>query len=723
MKFKIKGRKVLFTKPEFELIAGLGGGGNRITLNDERLGDFGLRYFNTGKSVQRCHITDALLQHNRDDPRVESDDVVKLALLHLLGNVMFGHQSRVSFPIGYINLVDDFDAFDKFPWGEVIWEELLTHAGRCAQSLKARGRGRVTFGGSLPYRWEIYAKISAQFLHEAIFENPEFEVSKIVPSERELNDPSLALFASEYIRRGIDDTVQHIESSEKVATVARNLSVGSAKKRKLSTTGNAQNKPKEKRKRIIHSMEGEFLPKRKSKRKKESQSQIITILNDMKKMQESQGKVLKMILEQLEKQKGDDTEERGFKKIDDEIVNENVESEDMENKNMGKDTILEKDGTDHGYVGKDGTSRHDDNDLGHVDTTVINEGDDKIKEGMRDERSIGTLFKLFETQFSDQFFEQMDKEVNAILKGTIEGNIFEKESGSDMEPAANANFKKVQMDSTIDEQGITLPEEGMAIKGKCMDVDVATKELVEHVKMDTIIDAQPISEYNGNAKNEAPCVLTRKSKRQTKEPQKLSLSGRKVQKKTQKMKEAVKSKFKVTLSQMEVVIGPFSLNPKEMHPQEDIDKLKTFLECGMLKRKARTGVRKIYTKGDENMTKKPIVLDKFIISSKTWLYDLFMDQEWLDTLHMEVGMFYLEVKRFNYKLTQTYSTVTPFFLECLKRHQDDIDKKIKTKEDVGKYLMMDMDIRDIRTDQMAAYRMKMATELVRFAESNMAAKE
>ncbi|VFQ79430.1 unnamed protein product [Cuscuta campestris] len=554
MKFKIKGRKVLFTKPEFELIAGLGSGGIRITLNDERLGDFGLRYFNTGKSIQRCHITDALLQHNKDDLGVETDDVVKLALLHLLGNVMFGHQSCVSFPIGYINLVDDLDAFDKFPWGEVIWEELLTHVGRCAQSLKARERGRVMFGGFV--------------------------------------------FA----------------------------------------------------------------------------------------LQESQGKVLKMILEQLERQKGDDTEERGFKKIDDEIVNENVESEDMENKNMGNDTILEEDGTDHGDVGKDGTSRHDDNDLGHVDTTVINEGDDKIKQ-----------------------------EVNAILKGTIEGNIFEKEVGSDMEPAANANFEKVQMDSTIDEQGITLPEEGMDIKGKCMDVDAATKELVEHVKMDTIIDAQPISEYNGNVENEAPCVLTRK----------------------------------ITLSQMEVVIGPFSLNPKEMPPQEDIDKLKTFIECGMLKRKARTGVRKIYTKGDENMTKKPIVLDKFIISSKTWLYDLFMDQEWLDTLHMEVGMFYLEVKRFNYKLTQTYSTVTPFFLECLKQHQDDIDKKIKTKEDVGsvsnltaevfgfarngscgmfvlkiaEYLIMDMDIRDIRTDQMAAYRMKMATELVQFAESNMAAKE
>ncbi|VFQ79276.1 unnamed protein product, partial [Cuscuta campestris] len=220
-------------------------------------------------------------------------DVVKLALLHLLGNVMFGHQSCVSFPIGYINLVDDLDAFDKFPWGEVIWEELLTHAGRCAQSLKARGGGRVTFGGFV--------------------------------------------FA----------------------------------------------------------------------------------------LQESQGKVLKMILEQLERKKGDDTEERGFKKIDDEIVNENVESEDMENKNMGKDTILEEDGTNHGDVGKDGTSRHDDND------------------------------QLSETQFSDQFFEQMDKEVNAILKGTIEGNIFEKEGGSDMEPAANANFEKVQLDSIIDEQGIT----------------------------------------------------------------------------------------------------------------------------------------------------------------------------------------------------------------------------------------------------------------------------
>ncbi|VFQ73127.1 unnamed protein product [Cuscuta campestris] len=189
-------------------------------------------------------------------------------------------------------------AFEKFP--------SLRESGHC-QIVK----GREDW---IPrcLRWEIYAKISGQFLQEAIFENPEFEVSKIVPSERELNDPSLALSASEYIGRGIHDTVQHIESSEKGATLARNRNVGSAKKRKLSTTGNAQNKPKEKRKRISHCMKGEFLPKRKSKRKKESQSQIITILNDMKKMQESQGKVVNMVLEQLERQKGDDTEERAF---------------------------------------------------------------------------------------------------------------------------------------------------------------------------------------------------------------------------------------------------------------------------------------------------------------------------------------------------------------------------------------------------------------------------
>ncbi|VFQ69775.1 unnamed protein product [Cuscuta campestris] len=439
-------------------------------------------------------------KHNRDDPAVESDDVVKLALLHLLGNVMFGHQPCVTFSIRYINLVDDLDAFNKFTWGEDIWEELLTHAGRCAQSLKARGRGKVTFGGFV--------------------------------------------FA----------------------------------------------------------------------------------------LQESQWKVLKMILEQLERQKGDDTEERGFKKIDDEIVNENenVESEDMENKNMGKDTILEQDGTDHEDVGKDATSKHDDTDLGHVDTTVSNEGDDKIKE----------------------------------------------------------------------------------------DIPVG--------------------------------------KRQTKEPQKLSLSGRKVPKKTQKMKEAVKSKFEVTLSQMEVVIGPFSLHPK-----------------------ARTGVRKIYTKGDENMTKKPIILDKFIISSKTWLYDLFMDQEWLDTLKVCFPMgpirFCLYAPEYwgtlgaasaaveskivwvynskggrSLKEIAEYSTC----IKCLLPKLMDLcdvyinhptgpmgDNKLHLKAvdfcpqqtDAGncgmfvlkivEYLMMDMDIKDIRTDDMAAYRMKMATELVRFAESNMAAKE
>ncbi|VFQ67113.1 unnamed protein product, partial [Cuscuta campestris] len=51
--------------------------------------------------------------------------------------------------------------------------------------------------------------------------------------------------------------------------------------------------------------------------------------------------------------------------------------------------------------------------------------------------------------------------------------------------------------------------------------------------------------------------------------------------------------------------------------------------------------------------------------------------------HIEVGMFYLEVKRFHYKLSQKYGTTTPFFMDALKKHHDKVGAKGKTARDVG----------------------------------------
>ncbi|VFQ99258.1 unnamed protein product [Cuscuta campestris] len=131
------------------------------------------------------------------------------------------------------------------------------------------------------------------------------------------------------------------------------------------------------------------------------------------------------------------------------------------------------------------------------------------------------------------------------------------------------------------------------------------------------------------------------------------------------------------------VIERNTVESKQNEKEDDIYRLKTYLEKGMLKRMSKSGGRRMYTKEEDNLENNPLILDVHTVNNKTWLYDLFMDQEWLGTLHIEVGMFYLEVKRFHYKLSQKYGTTTPFFMDALKKHHDKVGAKGKTARDVG----------------------------------------
>ncbi|CAH9071072.1 unnamed protein product, partial [Cuscuta epithymum] len=68
----------------------------------------------------------------------------------------------------------------------------------------------------------------------------------------------------------------------------------------------------------------------------------------------------------------------------------------------------------------------------------------------------------------------------------------------------------------------------------------------------------------------------------------------------------------------------------------------------------------------------PMLLDNVKIEYKTWLYKLFVNPEWLDATHIEVGMFYLGMKQFQYKLQFPYSTCSPYFLQALQREHEKI---------------------------------------------------
>ncbi|CAH9101581.1 unnamed protein product, partial [Cuscuta europaea] len=88
----------------------------------------------------------------------------------------------------------------------------------------------------------------------------------------------------------------------------------------------------------------------------------------------------------------------------------------------------------------------------------------------------------------------------------------------------------------------------------------------------------------------------------------------------------------------------------------------------------------------------PFILDVAKIESKTWLYKLFVNPEWLDDTHIFVGMHYLNVKQVQYKVNYPYSTSGPFFMQMLKRLNDKIEKGQATIQDATNIAVIEDDI-------------------------------
>ncbi|CAH9072292.1 unnamed protein product [Cuscuta epithymum] len=128
------------------------------------------------------------------------------------------------------------------------------------------------------------------------------------------------------------------------------------------------------------------------------------------------------------------------------------------------------------------------------------------------------------------------------------------------------------------------------------------------------------------------------------------------------------------LPPMKQIIGPFSEDPTDSPPVEEIERVKAYLQVGLLKnfQKNKTGRR--YKIEEDRMTEKPFLLDTMKVESKTWLYDLFMNHQWITDKHVEVVMYYFNMKRVHYQMPQKFTTTGPFFLQIVKRELDTISK-------------------------------------------------
>ncbi|CAH9134120.1 unnamed protein product, partial [Cuscuta epithymum] len=257
--FNIGNRLVAFRKEQLALITGFKMGGEKPIIPTNVMGDIWRRFFNGRSNVTRADISRAFEEFDNIPVEKQPLDRVKLAILDLISNYIIGNQKTVKCPAIYINMVDNLDLVNQYPWGDEIWEDLLEKVPKWTENIKRATKDRFTFPGfvfalqiwafeSFPalrtthvcqleeerkdlfprlLKWSAPKKTNVATLADVIFLNEEFEYQKMAPTEDELKNPLInALYANKVNKplRTSRLTLKHGPAKQK-----RNVSVEGSK--------------------------------------------------------------------------------------------------------------------------------------------------------------------------------------------------------------------------------------------------------------------------------------------------------------------------------------------------------------------------------------------------------------------------------------------------------------------------------------------------------------
>ncbi|CAH9144535.1 unnamed protein product, partial [Cuscuta epithymum] len=224
--FNIGDRLVYFYKREFALITGFKMGGEKPVISTETKGDIWKRFFNSRDNVSRKDIKRAFEEFDNILVDKQPLDKVKLAVLNIISNFLIGNQPSVKCPEKYINMVDNLDLVNEYPWGDEIWEDLLEKVPKWSHNITNSKNDRYGFPGfsfalqiwafeSFPalrrtnvcsieedrkgmwprfLKWSIPKKTCCATLADNIFDNKQFEFKKMCPTEEELQNPMIKAF-------------------------------------------------------------------------------------------------------------------------------------------------------------------------------------------------------------------------------------------------------------------------------------------------------------------------------------------------------------------------------------------------------------------------------------------------------------------------------------------------------------------------------------------------
>ena len=124
MVFNFRGRGARFTYREFAIIIGLHFGNEptrRVNLST-RISD---KYFGGKRKVTNSDITEVFMTAQCEEDDEDDDDRLKLALLYFLETVLLGKESMATAPHNHLEMVDDLQYFNNYPWGSLSYSTTL----------------------------------------------------------------------------------------------------------------------------------------------------------------------------------------------------------------------------------------------------------------------------------------------------------------------------------------------------------------------------------------------------------------------------------------------------------------------------------------------------------------------------------------------------------------------------------------------------------------------
>ncbi|KAL5814586.1 hypothetical protein ACOSQ4_025227 [Xanthoceras sorbifolium] len=143
MWFLIGSNIIRFSRVEFGLVTGLKFGKNKETPHQisERLGQRIRRiHFNDAKKI---YVDTLETYYSAYIPKDEEDDeILKLALLLFLEVTLLGKDKRTQIDYFCMQLVDDLDAFNEFPWGSFIFARTIHSLSNCCKDRANRFKER-----------------------------------------------------------------------------------------------------------------------------------------------------------------------------------------------------------------------------------------------------------------------------------------------------------------------------------------------------------------------------------------------------------------------------------------------------------------------------------------------------------------------------------------------------------------------------------------------------